>query len=232
MGWRSTGTPSQLEVNNKLETKASKIAEIMNNFFIQKVLRIRNGLRKLPECFEACKKVMLGKSCTLDISHVTIDSVKKLLKGLKTSKSTSVDELDSYAVKISVDHIAKPLHHIITLSLMQSKFPTAWKYTKVIPLHKKLSQLDMSNYRPVAILSPLSKVLEKIIYQQIYNYFTINKLFHPNLHGYRQNRSTHTALLQMYDKWVRAASKGQVSGVILLDLSAAFDLVDSDIMIK
>ena len=155
-----------------------------------------------------------------------------LLKGLKNSRSKSVDELDSYSVKISVDHIAKPLHHIITLSLMQNKFPTAWKYTKVIPLHKKLSQLDMSNYRPVAILSPLSKVLEKIIYQQIYNYFTINKLFHPNLHGYRQNRSTQTTLLQMYDKWVRAASRGQVSGVILLDLSAAFDLVDSEIMIK
>ena len=121
--------------------------------------------------------------------------------------------MDSYAVRLSADHIAEPLHHIITLSLMQRRFPTGWKFTKVIPLHKKLSQLEMSNYRPVAILSPLSKVLEKIIYQQIYNYFTINKLFHPNLHGYRQNRSTQTALLQMYDRWVRAASK--VKSVVL-----------------
>ena len=49
---------------------------------------------------------------------------------------------------------------------------------------------------------------------------------------YRQNRSTQTALLQMYDRWVRAASQGQVSGVILIDLSAAFDLVDSGILIQ
>ena len=62
---------------------------------------------------------------------------------------------------------------------MQKRFPAGWKFTKVLPLHKKLSQLEMSNYRPVAILSPLSKVLEKIIYKQIYNYFTTNKLFHP-----------------------------------------------------
>ena len=106
-----------------------------------------------------------------------------------------------------------------------------WKYSKVIPLHKKLSNLDCKNYRPVAILSPFSKILEKIAYQQIYDYFSDNKLFHSNLHGYRKHRSTHTALLQMYDRWVRAAAAGTVSGVILLDLSAAFDLVDSDILV-
>ena len=232
MGWESFGTPNQLEVSNTIVTKPRIIAELLNNFFINKVITIRNGLRKLPAWLETCKKVMLGKRCSLDISHVSLLSVKKLLKSLKSSRSSSVDELDSFAVKVSAEHIARPMHHIITLSLMQRKFPTSWKYSKIIPLHKKASKLEMSNYRPVSILSPLSKVLEKIIYQQIYNYFTANKLFHPNLHGFRQNRSTQTALLQMYDRWVRAASQGQVSGVILLDLSAAFDLVDADILVE
>ena len=232
MGWKSTGSPNQLEVNNTLETKASKIAQLMNNFFIEKVLSIRKGLKKVSESLGECIKIMRGKKCSLDIQHVTVETVRKLLKNLKSSRSTSVDELDSYAVKVSADSIAEPLHHIVTLSLMHKKFPTSWKYTKVIPLHKKLGQLDPKNYRPVAILSPLSKVLEKIVYQQIYTYFNSNKLFHQNLHGYRQNRSTKTALLQMYDRWVRAASEGKVSGVVLIDLSAAFDLVDSDILLK
>ena len=130
------------------------------------------------------------------------------------------------------DVIDKPLHHVITLSILQKRFPTSWKLIKVIPLHKKHSKLEMKNYRPVAILSPLSKIPEKNIYEQIYGYFTVNKIFHPNLHGYRQNRSTQTALLSMYDRWVRAAAGGQVSGVILLDLRAAFDLVDPGILIK
>ena len=156
-----------------------------------------------------------------------LQAVHKLLVNLKNSKSTSVDELDNFAVKISADYIANPLHHIITLSIMQNKFPASWKYSKIIPLHKKLSKLERKNYRPVAILSPLSKILEKIIYLQMYEYFTSNKIFHPNMHGYRQNRSTKTALIQMYDRWVRAAAAGQVSGVILIDLSAAFDLVES-----
>ena len=135
-------------------------------------------------------------------------------------------------MKLASDFIVDPLHHIITLSIIQNKFPTNWKYTKVIPLHKKLSQLDPKIYRPVAILSPLSKVLEKIVYQQLYDYFTKNKIFHQNLHGYRKNRSTQTALLQMYDRWVRAAVQGQVSGVVLIDLSAAFDLVESGLLLK
>ena len=115
---------------------------------------------------------------------------------------------------------------------MQNRFPTSWKFSKVLPLHKKLDPLDRKNYRPVAILSPLSKVLEKIVYEQIYNYFSSNKLFHPSLHGYRKSRSTQTALLQMYDRWVRAASDGKLSGVVLLDLSAAFDLVDPDLLLQ
>ena len=115
---------------------------------------------------------------------------------------------------------------------MQRKFPTSWKLTKIIPLHKKLNRLDPKNYRPVALLSPLSKILEKIIYTQIYNYFSNNKIFHSSLHGYRQHRSTQTALLQLYDLWVRAAGQGQVSGVVLLDLSAAFDLVDPQLLVK
>ena len=101
-----------------------------------------------------------------------------------------------------------------------------------MPLHKKLGTLNKKNYRPVALLSPVSKVLEKIVYGQLYTYFTDNKILHPSLHGYRTNRSTQTALLQMYDHWVQAASRGQVSGAVLLDLSAAFDLVPPDILVE
>ena len=175
---------------------------------------------------------MRGKKCRLGFHHVPVSKVSKLLKNLKNSKSSSVDELDNYCIKISADVIAQLLHHIITLSILQSRFPASWKYSKVIPLHKKECKLERKNYRPVAILSPLSKILEKIVYEQMFQYFSTNKIFHPNLHGYRQNRSTQTALLAMYDKWVRAASMGQVSGVVLLDLSAAFDLVDPNLLIK
>ena len=99
---------------------------------------------------------MRGKSCTLSLQHVTVSKVNKLLKNLKTSKSCGIDQLDNFCVKIAANIIDKPVHHIVTLSILQQRFPSSWKLSKVIPLHKKGCTLDKQNYRPVAILSPLS----------------------------------------------------------------------------
>ena len=157
----------------------------------------------------------------------------------KSQKPSAQHALGLKTLEQFLDHIhlaayiiTSPVHHIITLSIMQSKFPYGWKYSKDIPLHKKGSTLDKENYRPVAILSPLSKVIEKLVYKQIYEFFTRNKILHEDLHGFRQNRSTLTALLTMYDRWVQAASSSQFSGVVLIDLSAAFDLVDHRLLLE
>lgn len=232
MNWKTPGTPSQLEENSLLITSATEISQVMNQFFIDKVKAIRRNMSKVVINLTTCMQIMQNKRCRLSLSHVTVSKVVKLLSSLSNSRSTAVDELDNYSVKIAAPVIAGPLHHIITLSIMQHSFPRSWKYAKVLPLHKKLDPLHKKNYRPVAILSPLSKILEKIVYEQLYSYFTANKILHQNLHGYRSNRSTQTALLQMYDRWVQAASQGQVSGAVLLDLSAAFDLVPPDTLIK
>ena len=233
MNWESkSGPPHQLSIRGSLVTKASQVANEMNTFFMDKVRVIRDSIMYLPNTLSKCYAIMENKQCKLSMQHVTILKVNKLLKKLKNSRSTSIDELDNYCVKLAADIIDKPLHHIITLSILQKKFPSSWKFSKVIPLHKKDSKLESKNYRPVAILSPLSKILEKIVYEQIYDYFSSNKIFNSNLHGYRRHRSTQTALLCMYDRWARAAAAGQVSGVVLLDLSAAFDLVEPELLIR
>ena len=233
MNWESNaGPPHQLSVGGRLVTKASEIASEMNSFFINKVRLIRESIRYIPNPFTACYGIMRNRRCNLSMKHVTVLKVNKLLKKLKNSKSCSIDELDNFCVKLAADVIDKPLHHIITLSIQQKKFPSGWKLSKVIPLHKKNCKMDRQNFRPVAILSPLSKILEKIVYEQIYEYFSKNKIFHPSMHGYRQHRSTQTAMLSMYDRWVTAAAGGHVSGVVLLDLSAAFDLVEPNLLIQ
>ena len=236
MDWVSPGPPTQLEVETDkkvtLHTKAKDIAHIMNNYFISKIQNILKKLRNLPPDLTGCKKIMEDRNLAISLKFVNVHKVRKLLSSLKNKTSTSVDQLDNFAVKLVADQVAAPLHHVISLSLMQQKFPTIWKYTKIVPLHKKGSQLKKENYRPVAILSPLSKILEKIIYEHIYDYFSRNKLFHPSLHGYMKDRSTMTALLTMYDKWVKAAHLGRVTGVVLVDLSAAFDLVSPSLLVQ
>ena len=136
----------------------------------------------------SCINIMAGKTCKLGLAHVTEDKVRILLRSLSNSKSIAIDELDNFSVKIAAEVITRPLHHIITLSIMQQRFPSQWKYAKVLPLHKKESTLERKNYRPVAILSPLRKILEKIVYEQLYGYFSRIRILHPNLHGYRKNK--------------------------------------------
>ena len=222
----------QIVKDNILYTKAKDVAKWMNEFFVQKIRTIRNNFGLTPANYQHCKQSMSGKRCKMYLQHVTVKKVTKVIKNLKSSKSLSVDELDSYSLKISADIVGPAVHHIVTLSIMQSKFSDPCKYAKVLPLHKKEDVLVSKNYRPVSILSPLSKILERIVFEQVYSYFNKNKIFHPNLMGYRKNRSTLTAALQMYDRLVRGAADGKISGVVLLDLSAAFDLVCPEILIR
>ena len=232
MNWKSSGSPNEIIDKNVKLTSAAKISEVMNKFFCQKVKDIKKSINSIPWSPDSCKNIMRGKKCSLDLKFPTKYEINKLLKNLSGSRSTAVDGLDNFSVRISADIITDPLHHIITLAIMQEKVPDGWKHAKIIPLHKKDDKLQPKNYRPVAILSPLSKILEKVMYGQIYDYVSRNGILHKNLHGYRRNRSSLTALLQLYNYGVEAANKGQISGAVLLDLSAAFDLVPHDLLLK
>ena len=90
--------------------------------------------------------------------------------------------------------------------------------------------MTFNNYRPVALVPIMSKVLERVIFNQLMKYLTENELLNPNHHAYRANHSTATAMLQMYDEWVQAVDKGKLTGVCLLDMSAAFDVVDHSLL--
>ena len=95
-----------------------------------------------------------------------------------------------------------------------------------MPLYKKLDRTNGENYRPVSNIIFVSQIFEKAVFEQLYNHFTCNNLFHPNNHGFRPNHSTVSALIQLQDLWLQAADNGLISAALLLDLSAAFDLVD------
>ena len=84
----------------------------MNRFFVDKVNTIRDALKNVAPDLSHCYNSRRRKRCSLQFKPVSIEVVRKLLKNLKDSKSTSIDELDNFAVKLSADYIAQPLHHI------------------------------------------------------------------------------------------------------------------------
>ena len=93
-------------------------------------------------------------------------------------------------------------------------------------------QRNPKNYRPVALLSVLSKILERVIFQQVLDYMEGNQLLHPSHHGFRPGRSTATALFEIHDLWVEAFDRKELTATVMLDLSAAFDVVSPEILLK
>ena len=85
---------------------------------------------------------MKSKHCSLSFGCVPLRKVNKLLKSLKNSRSAALDQIDNFSLKVAADIIDSPVQHIINMSIIQQKFPSSWKFSKVIPLHKKLCKLD------------------------------------------------------------------------------------------
>ena len=88
----------------------------------------------------------------------------------------------------------------------------------------------MSNYRPVSCLPAASKLLEKIVCEQLSEYFEKNGLLPKSQHGFRANRSTMTAWSEMQEEWSKNSEDKNMTGILLWDLSAAFDTLDPTIM--
>ena len=150
---------------------------------------------------------------------------------MKFSRSHGSDFIDSYSIKLSGPLIEDALLHIINLSITSGVFATSWKTQLVLPLHKKNDKLEGSNYRPVSHIIELGKLVECVIHRQVYEHFVKYELFHSNHHGFIGNHSTATALIQLQDLWLSAAEEKMMTAALLLDLSAAFDIVDHEIFI-
>ena len=111
------------------------------------------------------------------------------------------------------------------------KFPGGWKTQLIHPYQKKGYKCVGENYRPVSHIVELSKTTEYAVLEQLLEHFQTNGLFHRNHHGFLPNRNTTTALLQLYDIWLSATENTELSASLFIDLSAAFDIVDHEILI-
>ena len=186
-----------------------------------------NDLKLLRDYCES--KKVFTKS---DIDYLSVHEVFRELSLLKQSKARGIDDLDSKILIISAPIIAEHLTYIYNLCIEKCYFPQAFKDAKVIPLFKSGTPNDPSNYRPISILSTLSKPLERHIKQSVLNHFIKYNLFHPNQSGFRKNHSCHTALTNLIEQWHLNINKDQFTGAAFVDFAKAFDVIDHNLLIK
>ena len=233
MNWQTNGPPTQLFYEGRMIRKPLELAKCMNNFFANKVKTLQDRLPpETEDPLHYARKYMSSNKSQLRLKTVFPEQVMEILKNLKNSKSTGLDHIDVGIVKLIADDILPSLTHIINLSLNTSTFPDAWKVAKVVPLLKRGDPLNPQNYRPVALLPILSKILEKVIFTQVVNYVETNDILHPSHHGSRPGHSTCTAILELCSSWIDAIECGNMAAVMMLDLSAAFDLVNHKLLLE
>ena len=211
-----------------------ELAEIMNKYFPLKIETIERKIPKFDiDPTARLKKKLTGKKLHFSFSPVTEAEVKKAIKSLKPKKSSGLDFVPPTIIKLAVDVITTPLTWIINSSLQSGEFPSIWKSAKVSPIYKnKGSRLSKTFYRPVSNLIAASKVIEQIVNRRVLNFFESNGLFPQSQHGFRQKRSTFSAVASMHERWLKAKEEKSHQAVAFLDLSAAFDTLSKDIVCK
>ena len=216
LNWTSGGPPEKLFHDGSLKTKSFEIAEAQNNFFVEKINAIKTSMpRQSSDPLTILKSIMRNKKSKFHLKHVHPDQVETIIAGLKNSNSFGLDEIDTYVIKLVCREILPAVTHIINLSISTETFPSSWKRVKIIPLHKKLDRLNPKNYRPVALVPVMSKILEKVIFSQMMTYLEDNKLLNSSHHAYKAHYNTTTALIEMYDGWINALESGKKTGLNL-----------------
>lgn len=163
---------------------------------------------------------------------VDVETVILVIKHLKETSAVGSDGISLKYIKDALPVLVFYITVIINTSIVTGLFAKTWKHPHVLPYHKSGDVDQVTNYRPISLLPILSKVLEKIVANQLTSFLENNKLLAESQHGFRKGLSTETALLKVSEHIYSNIDKKRVSLLMLLDLSKAFDSVSHEILIN
>ena len=163
------------------------------------------------------------------LKPVALSDVAKEIKDINPNKSSTKDSIPPKMLKISWEATANILQKLLNESIETGSFPDSLKSADITPVFKKKDPLNKTNYRPVSVLPIVSKFFEKIMQKQVNGF--ISNCLSPYLCGYRKGYDTQQALLALIEKWKKNLDDKSYGGVVLMDLSKAFDTLNHDLLI-
>ena len=165
-----------------------------------------------------------------DFCSINERKIQEAISKINIKKSFGYDNISGYLLKLAFPLISKTLALIFNASIETSTFPDIWKVARVAPIYKEGEKSDKLNYRPISVLPVLSRIFEKLIYDQLYQYLDGSGFLTSDQSGFRPLHSTATCLLKCTDDWYSGMDKGHLTGLISIDLKKAFDTVDHKIL--
>ena len=160
---------------------------------------------------------------------VTYDDVLKKVNTLDTAKASQQSDIPTKILKQNSDYFAEYFYENINQCISKSIFPSDLKLADVTPVYKKKSKNSKDNYRPVSILSNISKIYERCIYDQIQLFFDSLSKYQC---GFRRDYNAQHCMVSLIEKWKKSVDNGGGFGALLSDLSKAFDCLPHEFLLQ
>ena len=207
--------------------KSQSSAEDLNDFFISHNNAIIDDTLLQNEILSVTRSCIYP---SFILQHVTPEMVLDTVTSI-TTKSCGWDNISIDMILKCLPFCLLPLTYIINYSISSNVFPTAWKYAHVCPIPKIQNPLTPRDFRPISLLPVLTKVIEKLVCIQVFQYLNDHLLLQPLQSGFRKCHSTASALLKIISDIINAIDDQEVTILALLDFSKAFDTVNHKLLL-
>ena len=167
---------------------------------------------------------------SFEFHPVSPSDISKKLKMLNTRKSTGYDNIPAKLLRIAHVELARPISHLINYTMEMNIFPDTLKCADVSPVFKKDDNFNKNNFRPVSVLTGISKLYESVVNDQLFEFFCT--LFNDLISAYRKGYSCQSLLLKCVDNWKTALDRKQFVALLFMDLSKAFDCLPHGLIIS
>ena len=215
------------------ETRNKKdVSNAMNNFFCTIGRDLADKIQLAANPLLSGEFVVNKDKAKFNFKTIELNDIRDAFAKVKTTKSFGVDNISSYFLKLALPYIENSLAFLFNTSIETSQFPDSWKVARITPIFKEGDKTEKSNYRPISVLPVISKLFEKLVFNQLYHYMKENSLFTFDQSGFLRLHSTLTCLLKMSDDWYNGLDLSKLVGLVFIDLKKAFDTVDHDILCK
>ena len=212
---RGTSIPSLLREDGSLAHSAQDKANLLARQFAGK-MTIPEPERTIP----ALPHIIKDTLTDIKVSEVEI---KNALLKMDEKKASGSDNISPRLLRQCASELARPLASLFSHCLQTGTWPTAWKTSNVVPVHKKGGKNVVKNYRPVSLLPVLSKVLESIVTSRITEHTNKHHLLCVRQFGFRQGRSAADLHLLLTTQLSAALDQSKTTAVVALDIEGAFD---------
>ena len=209
------------------------VAERFNSYFSSIAANIKSQIGPRQTFDPGGFHEFLSSSCTnsLYLKPTEPAEIQNIIISLK-NKATLDSKIEPLKIAGGCISFASALANIINNSFSEGIFPEALKMAKVTPVHKGGCKLDVANYRPISLLSAFSKIYEKLMHSRVLEFLEKNNCLFDDQYGFRPGRSCEHALLSAQNTILHSLNKNQISLLLQLDYSKAFDVLDHSILLR